>query len=47
MTKRTKIPALDDQGKFVRHEPTIPEGFTDIRLWDVMFTVHDDEWRPS
>jgi hypothetical protein len=46
MTKRTKIPALDDQGKFVRHEPTIPEGFTDIRLWDVMFTVHDDNGDP-
>ena len=42
-----RVPDLDENGKFVWYEPSIPEGFTDIRLWDVMFTVHDDEWRPS
>ena len=42
----TRVPDLDENGKFVWYEPSIPEGFTDIRLWDVVFTVHDDEGDP-
>jgi hypothetical protein len=41
-----KVPDLDEKGKFVWYEPNIPEGFTDIRLWDVVFTVHDDNGDP-
>jgi hypothetical protein len=41
-----RVPDLDENGKFVWYEPSIPEGFTDIRLWDVVFTVHDDEGNP-
>ena len=41
-----KVPDLDEKGKFVWYEPNIPEGFTDIRLWDVLFTVHDDNGNP-
>ena len=41
-----RVPDLDEKGKFVWYEPNIPEGFTDIRLWDVLFTVHDDNGNP-